>query len=187
MVKSPRCISCTAQAVECSGATAISAGILVQASHSYAFRSRGLDGQEELTTIDALADAYLADLRAFQPQGPYCLGGYCFRGRGGSCDGLQASRCRRGSAVSRSDQFHRSELQLLPFQVDAPHCDSVCPERPATELLRVASPPGKSRSVPVLENPRYKQAPLPRFAAGGSHGLRSHGPARGLARPSQVL
>ncbi len=46
----------------------------------YAFRSRALDGLPELRSIEALADAYLASLRAFQPHGPYCLGGYCFGG-----------------------------------------------------------------------------------------------------------
>jgi len=46
----------------------------------FAFKSRGLDGQEEFDNVPALADAYLADLRDFQPRGPYCLGGYCFGG-----------------------------------------------------------------------------------------------------------
>jgi thioesterase domain-containing protein/acyl carrier protein len=46
----------------------------------FAFKSRGLDGQEELETIEALAEEYTADLRAFQAHGPYCLGGYCFGG-----------------------------------------------------------------------------------------------------------
>ena len=46
----------------------------------YAFKSRGLDGGEEFGTIEEMAAAYVADLRAFQPQGPYLLGGYCFGG-----------------------------------------------------------------------------------------------------------
>ncbi|MDB6068034.1 MAG: non-ribosomal peptide synthetase [Pedosphaera sp.] len=46
----------------------------------YAFNSRGLEGLEELKTIEALAESYLADLHAFQPRGPYFLGGYCFGG-----------------------------------------------------------------------------------------------------------
>ncbi len=46
----------------------------------YAFKSRGLDGEEEFDTIEEMAAAYVADLRAFQPQGPYLLGGYCFGG-----------------------------------------------------------------------------------------------------------
>jgi amino acid adenylation domain-containing protein len=45
-----------------------------------AFKSRGLDGLRELETIEALAEAYAAELRAFQPRGPYLLGGYCFGG-----------------------------------------------------------------------------------------------------------
>ena len=46
----------------------------------FAFKSRGLDGLAEFTTIETMAEAYLAELRAFQPQGPYYLGGYCFGG-----------------------------------------------------------------------------------------------------------
>jgi amino acid adenylation domain-containing protein len=46
----------------------------------FAFKSRGLDGLPELETIEELAEAYLGDLRAFQPEGPYHLGGYCFGG-----------------------------------------------------------------------------------------------------------
>ena len=46
----------------------------------YAFTSRGLDGREELGSIEEIARQYVADLQAFQPRGPYCLGGYCFGG-----------------------------------------------------------------------------------------------------------
>jgi thioesterase domain-containing protein len=46
----------------------------------FAFKSRGLDGQKEFETIEEMAAQYVADLRARQPRGPYCLGGYCFGG-----------------------------------------------------------------------------------------------------------
>lgn len=46
----------------------------------YAFQSRGWRGQAEFATIPAMAAQYVADLRAFQPRGPYHLGGYCFGG-----------------------------------------------------------------------------------------------------------
>jgi thioesterase domain-containing protein len=46
----------------------------------YAFKSRGMDGLEEFTRIEDIAAHYVADLRKFQPQGPYRLGGYCFGG-----------------------------------------------------------------------------------------------------------
>ena len=46
----------------------------------FAFKSRGMDGQEEFETIEELAAHYVNDLRRFQPQGPYYLGGYCFGG-----------------------------------------------------------------------------------------------------------
>lgn len=46
----------------------------------YVLRSRGLEGSPEPETIEALATQYVAELRAFQPEGPYQLGGYCFGG-----------------------------------------------------------------------------------------------------------
>jgi amino acid adenylation domain-containing protein len=46
----------------------------------YAFNSRGLDGLEEFATVEELAAQYVQELRAFQPKGPYYLGGYCFGG-----------------------------------------------------------------------------------------------------------
>src|SRR5581483_9438699 len=46
----------------------------------YAFKSRGLDGLEEFTTIEEMAAQYVADLLRFQPAGPFYLGGYCFGG-----------------------------------------------------------------------------------------------------------
>jgi amino acid adenylation domain-containing protein len=46
----------------------------------HAFKSRGLDGLPEWTTIGEMARSYVADLKAFQPRGPYVLGGYCFGG-----------------------------------------------------------------------------------------------------------
>ena len=46
----------------------------------YAFKSRGLEGLEEFKTIEEMAAHYTAELRAFQPDGPYYLGGYCFGG-----------------------------------------------------------------------------------------------------------
>jgi aspartate racemase len=46
----------------------------------YAFKSRGLDGLDEFASIEEMAAHYVADLRAFQPAGPYRIGGYCFGG-----------------------------------------------------------------------------------------------------------
>jgi len=43
-----------------------------------ALQARGLDGREEpFGSIEEAAEAYLAEVRAVQPAGPYFLGGYC--------------------------------------------------------------------------------------------------------------
>jgi thioesterase domain-containing protein len=47
----------------------------------YAFEAPGIDGTERpLTSIELLASRHLADLRAFQPNGPYMIGGFCLGG-----------------------------------------------------------------------------------------------------------
>lgn len=47
----------------------------------YGFQSLGLDGESQpLKTIEEMAAHYVRELRAFQPHGPYHLGGYCMGG-----------------------------------------------------------------------------------------------------------
>jgi hypothetical protein len=47
----------------------------------YAFEAPGIDGvRPPLTSIQELAAHHLADLRAFQPSGPYFIGGFCLGG-----------------------------------------------------------------------------------------------------------
>src|SRR4030095_11213475 len=47
----------------------------------YALERPGLDGrQPPLTRIEDLAAYFVGDLRAFQPEGPYLIGGYCLGG-----------------------------------------------------------------------------------------------------------
>ena len=36
--------------------------------------------KRKFETIEEMAESYLADLKAFQPKGPYHIGGYCFGG-----------------------------------------------------------------------------------------------------------
>jgi len=42
----------------------------------FAFKSRGMDGQEEFETIEEMAAHYVNELRRFQAHGPYYLGGH---------------------------------------------------------------------------------------------------------------
>lgn len=45
------------------------------------FQSQGIDGvAEPLTTIEQMADLYIAELREHQPEGPYHVGGFCMGG-----------------------------------------------------------------------------------------------------------
>ena len=47
----------------------------------YAFQARGLDGRiVKNSSLEAMASAYVGELRRLQPAGPYFLGGFCFGG-----------------------------------------------------------------------------------------------------------
>lgn len=47
----------------------------------YGLQSRGLDGQQTLSTsIEEMATDYLQEIKSIQPQGPYYFGGYSFGG-----------------------------------------------------------------------------------------------------------
>jgi amino acid adenylation domain-containing protein len=47
----------------------------------YAFQARGLDGNLiKDATLEEMAAAYVAELRSFQPEGPYFIGGFCLGG-----------------------------------------------------------------------------------------------------------
>ena len=47
----------------------------------YGFKARGLDGQKAPhQNVEEMAAAYIKELQAFQPQGPYLLGGECMGG-----------------------------------------------------------------------------------------------------------
>jgi thioesterase domain-containing protein/acyl carrier protein len=48
----------------------------------YGLQARGLDESSDcLTTIEAMAEAYLKELLELQPEGPYYLGGFCMGGQ----------------------------------------------------------------------------------------------------------
>ena len=48
----------------------------------YGLQSRGLDESSDyLTTIEAMAESYLREIRELQPEGPYYLGGFCMGGQ----------------------------------------------------------------------------------------------------------
>jgi thioesterase domain-containing protein len=46
----------------------------------YGIQARATDRKKEFKTLEEMAADYLAEIRSFQPSGPYYLGGYCFGG-----------------------------------------------------------------------------------------------------------
>ncbi|MBN1866411.1 amino acid adenylation domain-containing protein [Candidatus Sumerlaeota bacterium] len=47
----------------------------------YGFKPRGLDGKEDPhRSVEEMAEAYIEEMRAFQPRGPYLIGGECIGG-----------------------------------------------------------------------------------------------------------
>jgi amino acid adenylation domain-containing protein len=46
----------------------------------YVFKAPELESNTASASIAAMAERYVDELRRFQPEGPYCLGGYCFGG-----------------------------------------------------------------------------------------------------------
>jgi FkbH-like protein len=46
----------------------------------YGIQARATDAPDKFATLEEMAADYIVELRAFQPNGPYCLGGYCFGG-----------------------------------------------------------------------------------------------------------
>ncbi|MGA7791811.1 MAG: alpha/beta fold hydrolase, partial [Candidatus Acidiferrales bacterium] len=48
----------------------------------YGLQARGLDENDDyLTTVEAMAESYLREIRELQPEGPYYLGGFCMGGQ----------------------------------------------------------------------------------------------------------
>jgi amino acid adenylation domain-containing protein len=63
----------------------------------YALQARGVDGKAPpFTRIEDAAEAYVAELRAFQPEGPYFLTGYC----GGGAIAFEMARMLREQGES---------------------------------------------------------------------------------------
>ena len=78
-VQSRRCFLCMELAGACSGVTQIWRQLRA-GKPVYALKSRSMDAQDEFSRIEEIASQYVADVRAFQPRGPYHLGGYCSAG-----------------------------------------------------------------------------------------------------------
>jgi thioesterase domain-containing protein/acyl carrier protein len=86
-----------------------------------AFKSRGMDGLDEFDTIEEMAAHYAAELRAFQPEGPYHLGGYCFGGnvayevaRQLQMQGAEIAQLALINCVPPNGSYHRIRF-TLPF------------------------------------------------------------------------
>lgn len=81
----------------------------------YGIQARGLDGvQSPFDTIEAMAAQYLAEIRIFQPTGPYFLGGASF----GGTVALELSRqlLAQGQQVALLAMFDHAPLILNGYQ-----------------------------------------------------------------------
>jgi thioesterase domain-containing protein len=79
----------------------------------YGLQSQGLDGNAPLlTTVEAMAEKYLSEIRQVQPEGPYFLGGYCL---GGTIAFEMAQVLRRNgypvALVALLDTYNFSRMQ----------------------------------------------------------------------------
>ncbi|NTU79349.1 MAG: SDR family oxidoreductase [Chloroflexales bacterium] len=88
----------------------------------YGLQAQGLDGQlPVLTSIEAMAERYVAEILRMRPEGPYLLGGYCM---GGTVAIEMAQRLRAQGhqvpvlAVFETYNWHRMPLNTL---ADAAH------------------------------------------------------------------
>jgi thioesterase domain-containing protein/acyl carrier protein len=80
----------------------------------YALQSRGLDGHEEPdSTIEGMAATYVQEIESVQPDGPYCLGGYCM----GGVIALEVARQlrRAGKQVAFLAMFETYNIQGRAF------------------------------------------------------------------------
>ncbi len=77
----------------------------------YGLRAMGMDGGNLPPSIDGLADAFLAEIRTIQPDGPYFIGGYCSGGR------VAIEMARRLQAAGQGVGF----LGLVDPRIDRRH------------------------------------------------------------------
>lgn len=91
----------------------------------YCFRCRSQRGRREPDSLEEMAAEYVAALRAFQPEGPYHLGGYCFGGNVAfeMARQLDAAGCEVGLVILFNsvpancayDRMRATPRQLLKF------------------------------------------------------------------------
>jgi len=139
----------------------------------YGLRSQGLDGKlPPLTTVEDMALLYLKEIKAFQPQGPYFLGGHSIGGtialemaqqlqRDGEVAGLVAlfdtidwSKVPPPSVFSRA--YYR--LQRWKFQrSNLRRSRDVVPEKPARQQASNLSAAAPSSEPSVSESAARRQ------------------------------
>lgn len=95
------------------------AGLLGKIRPFYGVQSVGLSGEEDpLTSIDAMADRIIQEMKQVQPQGPYSFGGYCY--------GTLVSR----EIAKKLDQMGESYDPILMIDPHPPAFSKVLGEEP---------------------------------------------------------
>lgn len=82
----------------------------------YALQAQGLDGSKRyLKSVEEMATHYLGEIRKFQPEGPYYLGGFCL---GGQVAFEMAQQLhRRGQKVALLAMIDTYNFQGVPLQM----------------------------------------------------------------------
>jgi thioesterase domain-containing protein len=135
-----------------------------EAQPFYGLQARGVDGVlAPHETVEEMAEAYVGEMRALQPEGPYFLGGYS----GGGMVAFEMARRLTASGhevglLAFIDTFH-PQMSLRPVTIRS-RAERLRDERLAyvgEALSRFASGWKRSRGLRSIEELRARGAPIP--------------------------
>jgi amino acid adenylation domain-containing protein len=120
------------------------AQLLAPDQPAYGIQAVGLDGRSARhTTIENMAAHYVQEIRSFQPEGPYCLGGYSM---GGLIAFEMAQQLHRlGQRVALLVLFDTMPICLIPWTVYGRAMASYLPGRCVFHLRRSWEMPSRDR------------------------------------------
>ncbi len=112
----------------------------------YGVQSVGLSGEEApLTSIEAMADRIIKEMKEVQPQGPYSFGGYCY--------GTLVSR----EIAKKLDKMGESYDPILMIDPYPPAYSKVLDKKPVKSFNKFSFKQSKSKHESEIENKSYTQ------------------------------